>query len=476
MLKENQIMPKVITMKGILRYMASKWIPVLLIMVLCGCIFGAKGVIDQKKKVEKQAGQTEKEVSVTIDETGFLNVKAIAENEDIIAEKQKYLDESILMHIEPTAKWNANIRYRFTFDAEQRPLQNAADESDQEQQTQDASEAVDYEALRQKLAMAYYFEFRKQETIDRIKELAGIDSQVSYLNEIIGFEATGVPGTFYVWGVQSDREKMDALMGAVETIVGEWKDLGTDIGGKYTVTMDKIESFQNVDTGLADSQNAKKNDLVNLQTALATKKSQLTDEEAAYLEVYRSAREQEDYTDGMPIKKTEPVKAVSKDYKKVLVTEGGKGLLAGLGISFVLAFLLYLLSPVLLSEDSVKDMYQIPVFARVKKRGQYDTACNFMKELIAGRSREKKAALLSSSDMLMQGAAINMLSDKLKDIGTEFVMVSDISLKAEAVKSLCMAEDVYLIERVGKSRHRDIEKELLLCSELGLRVAGVFLV
>ncbi len=467
MIRENRTMPKVVTLTGVFHLLRDKWICLLLLVAICAGITGTRGVFEQRKKVQKQAGATEKEVKLTVDESEFLNVQSTATNIDVIAEKQKYVDESLLMNIDPMAKWNGNIRFRFVFDGETKKADPAGDAP---------APAVDYEALRQKLADAYCSELRKQESAEQIRELAGIEADVSCVNEIMGFETTSIPGTLYIWAVQKDADSMASLMAAIETTVGQWKDLGKEIGGGYSVITDATDIYQSVDEPLLDTQSVKKNEIAVLQAALAVRMEQLTEEEKTYLDAYLEARNREGYEEGGPIVRTEPVKPVSKNYGKVFLKEGVKGAAAGLVLGFVLAFLIYLLSPVIITKESVSDLYDLPVFASVKKGEDGKEASEYMQKLILGRKREGLPALISSREDLLQTETITTLTEELKKSERECIVASQISQKTRGIDLLQGAEDVYLIEKIGKSRHRNIEKELLVCEELGLRVAGVMLV
>ncbi len=467
-MRENQIGQKVITLKGILNLMLRFWVAVLVIMILCAGVMGFRGVSSRKKKAAAQSGQTEKEIKIKIDEKGFLNVKGVTDYEALVAERQQYLDESLLMKIDPMHKWNGNIRYRFTL-AEEKSLAESGEGITDEQRAA-------FEAKRQQLANAYLGAFRAQENYDRIMELSGLGSETSYLNEIMGAEVTSIPGTFYVWAYGADRDQMTGLLDAIESAVGEMGAAPDKSIGAYEVTAERTDAYELVDTALADTLAAKQADLANQQTTLATKMGQLNEDEAAYLAAYRKVKDDEGYVDGMTLTETREVKAISENYQKVFLTEAAKGLGIGLGVSFLLVFLIYLFTPVVLSMQSITDMYDLPVYADGSARKTGGEQTKLMKELILGAGQKETVALVSSDGRLLELPAAAGLMESLKEAGTTITAVSDINVESEALRRLNGVSVVYLVEKCGRSRHKKIEKELLFLRELGIRTGGVFLV
>ena len=465
---ENQSGARVVTIKGILNLMLRAWIPVLVLMLVCGLGMGIFKVGKQKAKVAAQGNAAGTQSKVKIDEKGFLNVKGVTDIEDILAEKQRYLDESLLMRIDPMHKWNGNLRYSFTFRRE-------TELAESEEGMTDADRAA-FEVSRQRLANAYAAAFREQEVYDKIMERAGLGAETSYLNEIMGAEATSVPGTFYVWGYGADREQMKALLDAVESAVGDMKSTGLEIAGAYTVSVERADPYELVDTALADTQAAKQADVTNQQTAIAGRMAQLTDEELAYLEAYKTAREEPDYVDGMTITVTREAKGVSDNYPKVFLTNAAKGLGIGLAVSFVMAFFLFLFSPVVISSQSICDMYDLPVFADASLKKGADEQVGLMKEVILRNMKKGSVALVTSDSKLFETRGSSELKATLHQAGAEPVMAAQIFTDREALSLLQDTACVYLVEKVGRSRHRKIERELLFIREMGIRVGGVFLV
>ena len=468
MTQEKQNSFRVVTLRGILHLMKKGWYLVLAVILLSGLIAANKAVSAQREKVAAAGGKSKKTVSLKVDEAGFLNVKAAADLEDAIAEKQKYVDESLLLQIDPMHKWNANLRFRFSFTAEQ---EKAASETGITEE-----EKAWFEAKRQQLAAAYSAVFRAQDTYDKIMERSALGTETSYLNEIMAGEATSVPGTFYVWCVGSSRERTEALLNAIEATVGEMKNVGTDLAGAYEVTIERTDAYETVDAALVDTKAAKLADLSNQQAALANKMNALTEDDLKYLDAYRTARFEEDYKDGMTLKKKESVDLPSDDYKTLFRQEGLKGLGIGVLISILLAFLVFVLSPVLLSAQSVTDMYELPVFARAGKNKDAGAQTELMKEIILGEHSEGKLALVSSNGQILERAGARELTDKLKEADLQIVTAAGIQKSSQDLARLRDVTKVYLVEQVGKSRHRDLEQEMVLLAEMGIRTGGVFLV
>jgi len=443
---------RVISLKGILRLLASYWICVLLIAVVGGALGGTVGVIRQYKKVQalKDAPQTT-EKKVKVNEAEFYRVKSVADTEDIVNEKQEYLENSILMRIDPMHKLTAGLRYSFVF-ADDEVQGNAA------------------------LASIYNDELHKPQSMEQIRDLAGVSDDVSYLNEVITVDLSSVPGTIGITVFHYDREQADRLLDAIEQFFAGRKTLGEEIGGEYEAVAERKEPTETVDAGLLDTQTAKKADLINQQTALATRFEQLAESEIKYLELYRDARNEEGYEGGQTLTKAEEVKKTNTGYAKTFVKSGAEGFVLALAVCFAVALLLYIFSPVLLDESSLTDMYGVPVFVRVKRQNEAEEKCGLMAKLLAGKKPEGKLALIASKEEFARDQTLQCLLKELGEAKVPVVMAYSIDRKQQELEKLADVTTAFVIEKVGKSKHKKIDKQLLILSELGILVDGAFLI
>ncbi|MCR5338297.1 MAG: hypothetical protein K6E75_07040, partial [Lachnospiraceae bacterium] len=95
---------RVVTMRGIGNLMKAWKVPVILLMLLCGCIFGLRAYKQEKSLQTAQAALPEgatQEVKVKVSSDQFELVKSVYEYENLIAEKKAYLEDSVLMNIDP---------------------------------------------------------------------------------------------------------------------------------------------------------------------------------------------------------------------------------------------------------------------------------------------------------------------------------------------------------------------------------------
>ncbi|MBR1692688.1 MAG: hypothetical protein IJ711_07925, partial [Lachnospiraceae bacterium] len=98
----------IITVKGTLRWLAGGGRLILLLALAGALLAGGLQAGKQYKKAQAQKGlpdTIEKEVKVKVDEGEYYNVKSLVEYEEIVKDKQEYLDESILMKTDPMHKW-----------------------------------------------------------------------------------------------------------------------------------------------------------------------------------------------------------------------------------------------------------------------------------------------------------------------------------------------------------------------------------
>ncbi|MBO6015483.1 MAG: hypothetical protein J6P60_02715, partial [Lachnospiraceae bacterium] len=108
---------RIVTIKGIWHLMSSyrRWIlPFILLLALLSGGFQVVKLHRNILSYRNKPATVEKQIKV--DEAEFYMVKSVVETEEIVQEKQAYLDQSILMQIDPLHKKYGTLRYVFSFD------------------------------------------------------------------------------------------------------------------------------------------------------------------------------------------------------------------------------------------------------------------------------------------------------------------------------------------------------------------------
>ena len=75
-----------------------------------------------------------------------------------------------------------------------------------------------------------------------------------------------------------------------------------------------------------------------------------------------------------------------------------------------------------------------------------------------------------------QNQTLQCLQKKLEEAGIPVVMAYGIDRKQQELEKLADVTTAFVIEKVGKSRHKNVDKQLLILSELGITVDGAFLI
>lgn len=440
-----------ISLKGIFRFMILHWKAVLFLVLVGALFLGGYGVYSQHKKIiaEKNMPVT-KDKTIKIDEAGFNDVKAYVEYEEIVAKKQEYMEQSIMMRIDPLHKVTGVVRYSFLFEDE-----------------------VAHDSVQ--LANICADELRKTESMEYLQQVAGIEEDISYLNEITIIDVASVPGTFSVTFIHDNMAQIEKLLDTVEQFYNERPDLGAAVVGNYTVNVTRYQPSEGIDTTLLDNQANRKAELTNLQTTLATRYNLLTQDEIKYLELYRDAKDQDGYVEGQPLVKTEQIKKTDDHYMKVFIKNAAKGGIIMFVGCFVAVMLALLVSPVLLSGDCLTEHYVLATI-ECRKKGQSEEMAAFLAAVLSGRKHEGKIALLSSRRTLTSSDLMKKVQEDLAKAGLSVVLAHDIDQDDQELNKLQGVSEVYLLETVYKSKYKRISSELLICNELNIPVRSAFLI
>ena len=469
---------RVVTMRGIGNLMKAWKVPVILLMLLCGCIFGLRAYKQEKSLQTAQAALPEgatQEVKVKVSSDQFELVKSVYEYENLIAEKKAYLEGSVLMNIDPMHKKTISMRYSFTMDIPQPEEKAAAEdtavgeeagqqESDAPSQLTPEEKAQLIAGYQQQLAAKYLYILKDQESARAIADMAGLNVDTSYFNELFTVENTSVPGTVLITVVHDDEQMVRSLAQAVKALMDEKRGQTEQeisyqeqkIDYEFGITGDETV-METADTALLDSQTGKRVDLSNHESTLSARMAQLSPEAADYLALYRDAVNTEDYQEGKALTKQESVKTKEFSPMGAFFKNAGIGLAIGFGIAFLLALLVYLFSPVLLTARQITDMFSVPLLSVAKNKTDIEKLQKMLKTFSEGRqisvvsTQEAIAGLLGKEDMILSPDEDPTALEKMK-----------------AAK-----DGIIIAEQTGRSKLKRIEQTLTLACGLGLPVRGV---
>ncbi len=470
---------RVVTLRGICNLMKAWKVPVILLMAVCACIFGTRAYQQEKALQAAQAALPEgatQEVKVKVPADQFELVKSVYEYEKVVAEKKEYLDRSVLMNIDPMHKKTISMRYSFTMDipktgAESESTADARKDDENEQQeteqagvqTQEDKEQLiaDY---RQQLALKYLFILKDQESTRAIADMAGLNVDTAYFNELFAVENTSEPGTVLITIVHDDAEMLRSLADATKALMEEKRAeeeqavfyQGQKIDYEFTVIGDTT-IMESADPALLDTQTTKRADLSNQENAVAGRLAQMTPDGLEYLELYRDAVNTEGYKEGKALKKQESVKIQEFSPKRAFLKNAGIGLVIGLGIAFLLVLLIYLFSPVLLTARQISDMFMVPLLSVAKNKSDIEKTQKMLKTLTV----ERQACVVSTQEGL---AGL---------LGKEDMIISPDEDPVALEKMRTAKDGIILAEQTGRSNLKRIEQILTLACSLGLPIRGV---
>lgn len=446
---------RVIHVKHLFFYLLKKWYVVLIGMLIGILGFSLMGVVNIKEA--QKAAETkpkEKETKISVSEAEFYNVLAVVEYEDMLEQKNRYISNSIRMRIDPFHRWDCNDICTVMTEGEQ-TLGVTSNE-----------------------VVAACVEFlSSQEFFEELSSRTGNNLEAGFLKEVIAVAAVSGE-TFHVSVCHYDKEELRNLCDTIDQILLEQMGTWEQFRG-YRIDVKKGNPSETVDNGLLEVQNATRSEAIATQDVVAYRLSLLSENALEYLALYRDARYTPDYEAGQTLMKTTTVNNEMPALSlSALKGDMVKGAVVGVVLAVLILSCVYIFHPFLLNPDNLNDMLGLRILNDRKgipaMAGETAVIAFKVEQSMPEGNREvfiTGSVLTEETEEIVQ-----QLKRSLQSSGINACVVGFLKEQPEQMEKLKGAEQIILVERLGKSRWDNLTWQISLFEETGKCINGVLLI
>lgn len=437
------------------------------------------------------------EAAITNAENTVDTIKGQVElQEKKIAEQEKYLNESVLMRIDPYNKPTVRTTYQVV-------LRGDSDDN-----------AKLYRDPADEIVSAYALNLDVKEAMEGIAKEYGFDAK--YIDELYSVSSNGGANTITVTSYGLNGEMAKAINDAVCTVIENRKENISNRYWYHTLSKQGTEELLLLDTGLADTQNDRRTNLLtaratletyekNLDSAYTTIENNKADIEVQKAKIVDFENDIAELNEDIESLRAELPGLESKLYTtlpsknnsiKAGVKYGIIGFFVGMLALAGLYCVIYVLKDVMHTADEIKDCFAIPQLAVFSKK--IPKKANFIDKWIMkleGRQKKisetetLKAVAASVESLVPSGSNVVLLgskagkslisfADSLNEFlpSVHFLPVADNDTTAESVRELSTADAVVLVEERNVSSMKAIAAEIEKTKLFGRKILGYIVV
>lgn len=437
------------------------------------------------------------EVAITNAENTVDTIKGQIElQEKKIAGQEKYLNESVLMKIDPYNVSTTRTTYQVV-------LRGDSDDN-----------AKLYRDPADEIVSAYALNVNVKEVTESIAENYGFDGK--YIVELYSVSSNGDSNTITVISYGLNNEMAAIINDAVCSVIESRRDNITSRYWYHTLTKQETEQLSVLDTGLADTQNDRRANLLtaratletyekNLDSAYTTIENNKADIEVQKAKIVDFENDIAELNEDIESLRAELPGLESKLYTtlpsknnsiKAGVKYGIIGFFVGMLALAGLYCVIYVLKDVMHTADEIKDCFAIPQLAVFSKK--IPKKANFIDKWIMkleGRQKKisetetLKAVAASVESLVPSGSNVVLLgskagkslisfADSLNEFlpSVHFLPVADNDATAESVRELSTADAVVLVEERNVSSMKAIAAEIEKTKLFGRKILGYIVV
>lgn len=448
---------RIIHLKHLFFYLVKKWYVLLLaILIGVGC-FSLLGVVNIKQEQKKFSGKPlEKETEIYVSEAEFYNVSAIVEFEDILEEKNKYIDNSIKMKIDPYHKWDCSDTFTIA-----------------------ASEDTSVTDVNEALAVCQEF-VSSQAFFEELSNRMENKVDAVFLKEIVTVTVTS-PNTISISAFHYDKAELRNLCDLMSQIFFEHAKQAVQLNG-YQIYTKKGVPTETLDNGLFEAQKGIRSEAIATQDIVAYRLSILTENEKEYLKLYRDARYDTNYVPGQElIKVTTVEKQMPTLSLSALKGDMIKGLVVGMVAAIVILCCIYIFHPCVLNPYNLIDMLGLRLL-NDRKEIPFSASelplITFKVEQNIPDGNKEKMKLLITGSMITDGQneVLKAFKNSLEELGIDILIAKSLKDYPEELGKLKQVDQVIFVEHLGKSRWDYLTWQVSLCQEINKEINGVLLI
>lgn len=413
-----------------------------------------------------------------------------------VAQQEQYLKDSVLMSIDPYDVPAVRTTYQVVL---------RGDSEDN---------AMLYRDPADEIVSAYILNLSVKEAMEEIAEKYGFNAK--YAGELYSVSSDYGANTVTVTSYGTDTEMAAAINEAVCRIIESRRESLSERYWYHSLSKQKTEELTLLDTGLADTQNSRREDLLSSCSALESYEKTLEStyaaiensnadieiQKAKIIDFENDIKELKEDIDimsaelpGLEAKLYTTLPSKSNSVKNGL-KYGVIGLLAGIFVLAGVYCILYVLCDAMHTADEIRNCFGIPVLAVFsKKSSKKNNAVDKWIAKLEGKQKKLsdedtlKGVAASVESLVPSGSNVVLLgsragkslvsfADSLNEYlpGVHFLPVADNDGTAESVKELSTADAVILVEERNASSMKAVAAEIEKTKLFGRKILGYIVV
>lgn len=458
-----------------------KWRQILAVMLVFGIVFNGLGYV---KKVNDTKGQEDAlltQENKAEDKQVLHAVNVYQKYQNNYESREKYLEQSIKMQIDPNRVPKVSVQYFI-----------------------DNHYEVVYPVMSKKnttkdIINSFIHRLYDKTIYEQISEAAGLQKEDSYIKELI--EVIYIEPDFMTINVIGRNQEeasaiAEVLCSSIDGIASDLKE----IYGDFSITQTSYQYSENSNQDLLTEKQNQISTLESINNSCSSLVSKLTEEQKKdfdrLIEMNQGDTKESELEADVP--KEETGVSVSILQLKYLIL----GLIAGLFLYCAVFLLYYIFGGKIRVEEDMKKTFHVSVIGSVYSPDRKKKIMNAVDEMILNLadSRRKYLTFEENMQMISAGAANAAIKNQYKNImitGSSFAPDcrniqeslirslnegSGVSLQADCGKAvfldsvsqnkLAETDAVILIEKAGISYYKDIQEELEICDRYQVPVLG----
>ncbi|MBQ8279979.1 MAG: hypothetical protein IJZ23_09090 [Roseburia sp.] len=476
-----------IEIKDLLWEFLRRWRMIVVLALVCGIGLTAYQYrIDMNKTDVVTVKKTQEELEKAMATQDLDEVTAAVALKRQLDEKSAYMEESVLMGINPYEE-NAVIM-QYYVKADEQTAASSAEAYISYVENGHLAQAV-AESGAYELTPAYMAEL-----ISIVREEGNVYINAKDAKESIKLSLQGSDASysFDVKVVGKTMEEAEALASDVKAALQTYSSSVASAAGSHLLQLLEETSSVMVDQGLAELQNWNATSIKTISNNLDSMKNEMTSDQIT-LYTYRTTVVE---TNTAAATTAPAVKTVSISLKHAII-----GVIVGAVLACGLIFACYLFAAALRSAEEVKTLYRVKVLGCVDDTAfQKKKVFGFVDGLIVKLQNIRKKKL--SFEQEVQMICANIALDCRKNDRTEVVLtgsvmeklpqevvkavigkceeknihvavVNAINYDAEALEAAAKIGSVVFVEKKRVSLYDELQKEIALCKENDINVLGM---
>ena len=480
-----------IEIKDLLWEFARRWRLILIMTVLCGIALGAyQYQSDMNKTVVVAVKKTQEELEKSMGKQDLGEVASAVALYRQLEQKANYLEESVLMRINPFEE-NAVI-LQYYVDSEVDNIATSAN---------DAYVAyVDSGLIAQNIVKTDGYVLESMylgELIAVVKDNGGVYVNAADATESINLriEGTSDERIFTVKVVGETIEAAEVLANDVKTSITAYNTILKEKIGEHEVQLVEENRGVMADQALAELQNWNATSAKTISNNLDKMKNEMTGDQIS-LFVYRTTvLAEENKIETNTTTATEKVVTISM--KHVII-----GAVVGFILGCGMAFVFYLFAPALRSAEEIQTLYGVRVLGTIddsefQKKKLFAVVDKLIKKLQNGRKRtftfeqevqmvcakiildckkngQNEVVLTSSVAGRLPVEVVHAIVAKCEEKGVRVLAVGEMfNYDAEIIEDVSQNKMVVFVEKKRVSLYDELYSEIALCKEQDIAVSGI---